>query len=199
MASTTTSSSSKTLVLAFAVVVVLVSSFPMVALSDLSGDRSECANQLVGLAPCLAYVEGNARSPTPDCCDGLKQVLAKSPKCLCVLVKDRDDPQLGLKLNVSLALSLPAACSAPANISACPKLLNLPPNSTDAAIFKQGGSASTAPPAKGNTPSSSGSAQESSGGSSSFLRGSSWVSVVELVVGCTTLLFLVLPFHSFMP
>uniref|UniRef100_A0A6V7QVU0 Bifunctional inhibitor/plant lipid transfer protein/seed storage helical domain-containing protein n=1 Tax=Ananas comosus var. bracteatus TaxID=296719 RepID=A0A6V7QVU0_ANACO len=172
MASTTTSSSSKTLVLASAVLVVLVSSFPMVALSDLSGDRSECANQLV---------------------------LAKSPKCLCVLVKDRDDPQLGLKLNVSLALSLPAACSAPANISACPKLLNLPPNSTDAAIFKQGGSASTAAPAKGNTPSSSGSAQESSGGSSSFLRGSSWVSVVELAVGCATLLFLVHPFHSFIP
>jgi hypothetical protein len=47
-------------------------------------------------------------------------VLQSSRKCLCVLVKDKDDPNLGLKLNVTKALGLPAVCNVPANISDCP-------------------------------------------------------------------------------
>ncbi|KAG8081030.1 hypothetical protein GUJ93_ZPchr0007g3206 [Zizania palustris] len=50
----------------------------------------------------------------------LKTVLQTSRKCLCVLVKDRDDPNLGLKINVTKALALPSLCNAPANISECP-------------------------------------------------------------------------------
>uniref|UniRef100_A0ACD5WDQ1 Uncharacterized protein n=1 Tax=Avena sativa TaxID=4498 RepID=A0ACD5WDQ1_AVESA len=107
---------------------------------DMSTDRSECADQLVGLAPCLQYVQGQARAPAPDCCGGLRQVLGKSPKCLCVLVKDKDDPNLGIKINASLALALPSACGATkANVSHCPELLHIPPNSKDAAIFSPGG------------------------------------------------------------
>jgi hypothetical protein len=88
---------------------------------DMNSDRSECADQLVGLAPCLQYVQGEARTPAPDCCGGLRQVLGKSPKCLCVLVKDKDDPNLGIKINASLALALPSACGATkANVSHCP-------------------------------------------------------------------------------
>lgn len=87
--------------------------------SDLAQDRAECTNQLVGLAVCLPYVGGDARAPTPDCCSGLKQVLQKSMKCLCVLVKDRNDPGLGLKFNTTLALGLPTSCHAPVNISQC--------------------------------------------------------------------------------
>ena len=88
---------------------------------DMNSDRSECADQLVGLAPCLQYVQGQARAPAPDCCGGLRQVLGKSPKCLCVLVKDKDDPNLGIKINASLALALPSACGATkANVSHCP-------------------------------------------------------------------------------
>jgi hypothetical protein len=95
---------------------------------DMSADRSECADQLVGLAPCLQYVQGEARSPAPDCCGGLRQVLGKSPKCLCVLVKDKDDPNLGIKINASLALALPSACGATkANVSHCPGICLLLP------------------------------------------------------------------------
>jgi hypothetical protein len=87
---------------------------------DMNADRTECADQLVGLAPCLQYVQGQARAPPPDCCGGLRQVLAKSPKCLCVLVKDKDDPNLGIKINATLALALPSACGATrANASHC--------------------------------------------------------------------------------
>ncbi|CAI0421876.1 unnamed protein product [Linum tenue] len=82
----------------------------------------ECAEQLAGLATCLPYVGGTAKSPTPDCCGGLKQLLNTNKKCLCVIIKDRDDPQLGLHINLTLAMSLPAVCNSAsaANISKCP-------------------------------------------------------------------------------
>ncbi|EEE66751.1 hypothetical protein OsJ_23458 [Oryza sativa Japonica Group] len=108
---------------------------------DFAADRAECADKLMALSTCLTFVQdgasGGAAAPTPDCCSGLKAVLAASRKCLCVLIKDRDDPNLGLKINVTKALSLPQLCNAPANISDCPRLLNLPPNSKDAQIFEQ--------------------------------------------------------------
>ncbi|KQK20448.1 protein YLS3 isoform X2 [Brachypodium distachyon] len=104
--------------------------------ADFAADRAECSDKLVALATCLTFVQGQAPAPTPDCCAGLKTVLQSSRKCLCVLVKDRDDPGLGLKINVTRALGLPAACSAAANISDCPRLLNLPPNSKDAQVFE---------------------------------------------------------------
>ena len=93
------------------------------ASSDFASDRAECADQLTGLATCLTYVENRASAPTPDCCSGLKQVLAKSRKCLCVLIKDRDNPSLGVKINVTTAMALPTVCHASANISECPSML----------------------------------------------------------------------------
>ncbi|XP_048137188.1 non-specific lipid transfer protein GPI-anchored 6-like isoform X2 [Rhodamnia argentea] len=103
--------------------------------SDSAQDRAECTDQLVGLATCLPYVGGDAAAPTPDCCSGMRLVLRKSLKCLCILVKDRNDPSLGLKVNTTLALSLPASCHAPVNVSQCTELLHLAPNSTDAEVF----------------------------------------------------------------
>lgn len=88
--------------------------------SDAAKDREECTEQLVGLATCLPYVGGNAKAPTPDCCSGLKQVLKTNKKCLCVIIRDRNDPELGLTINVTLALGLPSVCNAPANVSQCP-------------------------------------------------------------------------------
>ncbi|PIA48657.1 hypothetical protein AQUCO_01400913v1 [Aquilegia coerulea] len=88
--------------------------------SDVAKDRDECASQLVGLATCLPYVSGTGKAPTLECCSGLKEVLGKSRKCLCVLVKDRNDPELDLKINATLALGLPAVCKLPSNASECP-------------------------------------------------------------------------------
>jgi hypothetical protein len=106
-----------------ALVLVLVATAAMSAAvvgGDFAADRAECSDKLVGLATCLTYVQDEASAPTPDCCAGLKTVLQTSRKCLCVLVKDKDDPNLGLKLNVTKALGLPAVCKASANISDCP-------------------------------------------------------------------------------
>lgn len=100
---------------------LLISSLLLItASSDIASDQAECTKPLVGLATCLPYVQGSSRAPTPDCCAGLKQVLLNNKKCLCVLIRDRNDPQLGITLNASLALALPSQCNAKANISHCP-------------------------------------------------------------------------------
>ncbi|RZS04386.1 hypothetical protein BHM03_00034718 [Ensete ventricosum] len=141
-ANSPSSSSSSSSFRSLLLLVLLALSFVIrPASSDTASDLQECGNQLIGLQTCITYVQGTAQAPTPDCCTGLKDVIAKSPKCLCILVKDHDDPQLPIKINVTRALGLPDACNTPANISACPKLLNLPPNSKEAEIFKQAGSA----------------------------------------------------------
>lgn len=111
-----------------AVVLVVAAAAMAMAMSavrgDFAADRAECADKLMALSTCLTFVQdgasGGAAAPTPDCCSGLKAVLAASRKCLCVLIKDRDDPNLDLKINVTKALSLPQLCNAPANISDCP-------------------------------------------------------------------------------
>ncbi|KAF3330215.1 lipid transfer protein [Carex littledalei] len=93
----------------------------------------------MGLATCVTFVEGatNAKNPTPDCCAGFKQVVGKGLKCVCILVKDRDEPELGMKINVTLALELPHKCNAPTNISDCPRILNIPKDSAQAKEYEQ--------------------------------------------------------------
>lgn len=88
--------------------------------ADIEKDMDQCENQLTALGPCLSYVQGGAKTPTLDCCAGLKQVLQKSKVCLCILIKDRDNPKLGLKLNATLAMGLPGRCNAPSNVNECP-------------------------------------------------------------------------------
>ncbi|MDG2774764.1 protease inhibitor/seed storage/LTP family protein, partial [Vibrio parahaemolyticus] len=87
--------------------------------SDINQDKAECTDKLLGLAGCLPYVGGEAKVPTMDCCSGIKEVINKSKRCLCILIKDRDDPSLGLKINVTLALNLPDVCETPTNITQC--------------------------------------------------------------------------------
>ncbi|XP_022754045.1 protein YLS3-like [Durio zibethinus] len=155
------------------------------ARSDINQDKTECANQLVGLAPCLPYVGGQAKTPTIDCCSGLKQVLDKSRKCLCVLIKDKDDPSLGLNINGTLAATLPSTCRAPVNMTDCISLLHLAPNSQEAKLFEgyqklTEGQASI-PSASGNSTSSA--ADESDGG-----MGKKWVGI-EMAFGVSLWVF----------
>ncbi|XP_015901383.3 non-specific lipid transfer protein GPI-anchored 14 [Ziziphus jujuba] len=118
-------------------VVVCVSIMGGFVMADPAKDREECTQQLAGLATCLPYVDGEAKAPTPDCCSGLKQVLKDNKKCLCVIVRDRNDPDLGLQINATLALGLPSVCNAPANVSKCPELLHMDPKSPEAQVFYQ--------------------------------------------------------------
>ncbi|KAL2343338.1 hypothetical protein Fmac_004623 [Flemingia macrophylla] len=106
------------------------------ATADINKDKAECTDQLVGLASCLPYASGESNVPTPNCCSGLEEVIDKSKRCLCILIKDRDDPNLGIKINVTRALDLPAVCKTPTNITQCVDLLHLAPNSTESKVFE---------------------------------------------------------------
>ncbi|CAL0306428.1 unnamed protein product [Lupinus luteus] len=106
------------------------------ASSNINQDKAECSNQLIGLAKCLPYVVDQVKSPTIDCCTDIKMVIDKSKKCLCILIKDHDDPSLGLKINVSLALNLPSACHTKTNLPQCVDLLHLAPKSPEAKAFE---------------------------------------------------------------
>ncbi|KAI3461875.1 hypothetical protein Pfo_018538 [Paulownia fortunei] len=154
---------------------------------DIEKDKEKCTNQLVGMATCLPYVSGEAKVPPMDCCTAFKQVLQKSPECICLLVKDRNDPSLGLKINATLALSLPTQCNAPSNetIADCPAILHLPPNSPDAKVFEDFANSAkksntTAPAAAGN--SSTTADQRSDGGKRKRWLGTEMVSGLLLAM-----------------
>ncbi|XP_074292626.1 non-specific lipid transfer protein GPI-anchored 14-like [Silene latifolia] len=134
-------------------VVVLLMMLVIIANGDINEDKKECADPLVGLATCLPYVGNQAKAPTMDCCTGLNQVLKTNKKCLCILIKDKDDPSLGLKINTTLALGLPVKCNSPDHdISVCPALLHLAPNSPDAKVFTEIGKGGAAPATPSSTP-----------------------------------------------
>ncbi|PIA48656.1 hypothetical protein AQUCO_01400912v1 [Aquilegia coerulea] len=133
------------------ITVMIILSMVTFVKPDISKDRDECASQLVGLQTCLPYISGTAKEPPPKCCSGLNQLIMTSKKCLCVLIKDQNDPLLGSKINATLAFSLPTTCKVQTNVSECYALLNLPPNSPDANVFHQFGNAN-----KGNVTASNG-------------------------------------------
>ncbi|XP_051152971.1 non-specific lipid transfer protein GPI-anchored 13-like [Andrographis paniculata] len=174
-------------------------------------DKEKCANELVGLAPCLSYVSGEARSVGAECCAGLKQVLQRSPACICLLVKDRNDPSVGFKINATRALSLPSLCrsSSPANVTDCPAVLHLPPDSPDAKVFQDFANSATnsssseastaaAASASGNHPSSSsgalsGNDLSSAGSRSKTMNMNRWGWGIEVVCVWAAPLLLAIP------
>ncbi|XAR66964.1 hypothetical protein NMG60_11013363 [Bertholletia excelsa] len=114
-----------------------------VAMSTMEDEKTECADQMANLAACIPFVSGTAKKPTQQCCEDTQKVKSAKPKCLCVLIKESTDPSMGLPVNITLALQMPSACHIDAKVSDCPSLLNLPPDSPDAKIFKDAGGASS--------------------------------------------------------
>ncbi|KAB1224875.1 Protein YLS3 [Morella rubra] len=172
-------------------ILVLISVAVIYAMADSSKDTQECQQQLVGMATCLTYVDGEAKAPTPDCCTGLKQVLKDNRTCLCVIIRDRNNPNLGLQINVTLALGLPSICHASANVSKCPELLHLDPNSPEAQVFYQVGRGSdqsgSSPAPSPSVGGSSGSGKDQNDGCCSRRRWS-WLEIVAggVLVWCFT-------------
>ncbi|GAU19873.1 hypothetical protein TSUD_170990 [Trifolium subterraneum] len=131
------------------------------AMGESAQEKQKCAEQLTNVATCLPYLGGSAKAPTSDCCSGLIQAFKNNKKCICIIVKDRDDPDLGLKINITLTLGLPSLCKASDNLSQCPSLLHLDPKSAEAQAFinqlGQNSNGSSMSPA--STPSAEGSSQ----------------------------------------
>ncbi|CAI9781181.1 unnamed protein product [Fraxinus pennsylvanica] len=72
--------------------------------------QSGCTKTLVGLYPCLNYVNGNSSTPSTSCCLQLSSVVKSQPQCLCMLLNG-DASSYGVKVNQTLALALPGACN----------------------------------------------------------------------------------------
>nr|ACN40219.1 unknown [Picea sitchensis] len=69
---------------------------------------SGCSSALVSLAPCIGYVTGSAPKPSDRCCSGLTNVVNTNPVCLCQLFSGGNN--VGVNVNQTLALAMPAAC-----------------------------------------------------------------------------------------
>ncbi|KAL8521079.1 hypothetical protein ACS0TY_011575 [Phlomoides rotata] len=71
---------------------------------------ADCSTLVTNMVDCLSFVTagGTAKKPEGTCCSGLKTVLKSDAGCLCEVFKN--SAQLGVTLNVTKALTLPAAC-----------------------------------------------------------------------------------------
>ncbi|KAI3733341.1 hypothetical protein L6452_12784 [Arctium lappa] len=132
-----------------------------VALTGAAAEQSlaeQCASKLTAVMTCVAFATGKEASPQPKCCDSVKEMKESNPACLCFIIQqihNGTNPALQ-KMNIqeSRLLQLPSACKiANASITDCPRLLKLPANSPDAAIFTNNGS-SIVSPTTGGMPSS---------------------------------------------
>ncbi|KAF8713464.1 hypothetical protein HU200_028239 [Digitaria exilis] len=86
-----------------------------------SSPSSSCTSVLVSLSPCLNYISGNVSTPPASCCTQLGNVVKSNPACLCVAL-NADPASLGITVNRTLALGLPAACNiATPDVSNCSK------------------------------------------------------------------------------
>ncbi|KAL8214957.1 hypothetical protein R6Q57_004406 [Mikania cordata] len=83
----------------------------MVMLSVEATTNLECRSTIVSLSPCINYVCGNSTTPSFSCCSQLANVVKSQPRCLCALVSGgQGHSSMGIKINQTLALGLPAAC-----------------------------------------------------------------------------------------
>ena len=71
---------------------------------------ADCMDALASLAGCLSYVQEGSTVATPDptCCSGLRDVVRGEVACLCQVFQGGQN--LGISLNMTKALQLPAAC-----------------------------------------------------------------------------------------
>lgn len=69
---------------------------------------ADCSSALLNLADCLTFVEEGSKvvKPQGQCCPGLKKVLKGEVSCLCQAFRT----DYGIKLNMTKALTLQAAC-----------------------------------------------------------------------------------------
>ncbi|KAG8100573.1 hypothetical protein GUJ93_ZPchr0013g35753 [Zizania palustris] len=71
---------------------------------------SNCMTEIISLAPCLGYMSGNSSTPKSSCCTALSSVVTSKPECLCKVLGGGAS-SLGVAINSTRALELPAACN----------------------------------------------------------------------------------------
>ncbi|XP_038888862.1 non-specific lipid transfer protein GPI-anchored 19-like [Benincasa hispida] len=75
------------------------------------GQSSGCTTALISLSPCLTYITATGTtSPSSSCCSRLATVVQSQPRCLCSALNGGAAASLGVTINQTRALALPAAC-----------------------------------------------------------------------------------------
>ncbi|CAM8893444.1 unnamed protein product [Rhodiola kirilowii] len=75
-----------------------------------TAQSSSCTNVLISLTPCLGYITGNSSTASSNCCTQLASVVQSQPECLCQVLNGGASA-IGLNINQTQALTLPAACN----------------------------------------------------------------------------------------
>ncbi|KAJ8527246.1 hypothetical protein K7X08_029723 [Anisodus acutangulus] len=78
---------------------------------QVSGQSDNCQQVIVGLAPCLDYIQGKATKPSSECCTQLTTIVKNQPQCLCQVVNGGGASSLGTNVNQIQAMALPKACN----------------------------------------------------------------------------------------
>lgn len=78
---------------------------------QVSGQSDDCQQVIVGLAPCLDYIQGNATKPSSGCCTQLATIVKNQPQCLCQVVNGGSASSMGINVNQTQAMALPKACN----------------------------------------------------------------------------------------
>ncbi|PWA28523.1 Bifunctional inhibitor/plant lipid transfer protein/seed storage helical domain-containing protein [Artemisia annua] len=117
----------------------------------------QCASKLTAVMTCVDFATGKEDTPKQKCCDSVKDMKATNPACICFIIQqihNGTNPMLQkMKIQESQLLKLPSACKiVNASITDCPKLLKLPSDSADAAIFTN--NSTIVPKTTGGMPSS---------------------------------------------
>ncbi|KAK8636580.1 hypothetical protein V6N13_124325 [Hibiscus sabdariffa] len=122
-----------------------------------SSSSLDCSSLILNMADCLSFVSGGSKVSKPEgtCCSGLKSVLKADPECLCEAFKS--SASLGVTLNVTKALTLPAVCkvSAPSTTNCAISLTPAGAPGSAPTAFSEG--ANEVAPAPAPAPGSSGS------------------------------------------
>ncbi|WOL03794.1 non-specific lipid-transfer protein-like protein [Canna indica] len=87
------------------------------AASVSSAPPVDCSNAAMDMVDCLSYLTNESPTPTKACCAGLDGIVTRTPGCICDALQQAAD--LGIALNTTLVLALPAACSIKAPVIQC--------------------------------------------------------------------------------
>ncbi|XP_059633528.1 non-specific lipid transfer protein GPI-anchored 1-like [Cornus florida] len=121
------------------VVTVLLITVAVVVVRGGATINEKCEEDFPKVTSCLTYATGGSETPSKECCGAVKDIKDSDPVCLCYVIQQTHNGSAQAKslgIQEPRLLQLPSACKlANASISDCPKLLKIPPNSPDYAIF----------------------------------------------------------------
>nr|GMD51167.1 non-specific lipid transfer protein GPI-anchored 1 [Ipomoea batatas] len=133
--------------------------------------KDKCGKESTKVMDCLTYAIGTADAPSKQCCDSVSSIKETDPVCLCYVIQQvhkGDSSVTGLGIKEDRLLKLPSACKlANASTTNCPKLLNLPAGSPDAAIFTNATTSHATSTTPGASPGGSSTAQPTTAGGDS--------------------------------